>query len=436
MSEPEDRAAAKAAKEERRIKREQQGSQAIAWYTEGRTVADIARELGRTDGTVWNWLNKAGIVRPAARTLHRDQALADYRNGDSYQTVADRYGISEVTARNWVRDAGFKGQGGKKGVYAQKRREVVSLYLQGKRNSEIAESLGLHQSVVSRWLLEEKVAKEEGGSTLTARVDAKEAVRLYGNGATIEIIARHLGRAEKTVAGWLGDAGIHIKSAFERRTPEQQRAYALLGAAAVKAKAAAEERICVHCQQPYLVKSALKKSSPQKYCSRKCAADARRDPDKSLTAICQTCTTPFETYRHRIAKFCSRACADRGVRAIQSQFEGNVLDSKWEALFIGLTGIKNIDCVRFDRTNVVVWNEDGHVYGPDFMANLKGTQVAVEVKGVEKEADRVKWAAYRRERGPLVVVDKELLEELTILGTSAFADRLLALALTQGEQDS
>lgn len=436
MSEAEDEAAAKAARAECKAKREAQRPQAIAWYSEGRIIADIARDLGQSTGTVWNWLNREGLIRPSAKTLHRDQALVDYQKGDSYEVVAERYGVSEATVRNWVRDAGLKGQGGRKAVYVQKRREAVGLYAQGKRNSEIAEALGLHQSVVSRWLLEEGVNKDEGGAALAAKIDAREAIRLYGNGATIEIIAKHLRRGENTVAGWLGEAGVHIQSAIERRTPEQQRAYALLGAAATKAKAAAEERICKHCKQPYTVKSALKKSSPQKYCTRKCAADARRDPDKKLTTTCETCEEPFETYLHRPAKFCSRNCADQGRRAIQWEFDGNVLDSSWEALFVGLAAMNGLPCTRFDRTGVVTWNGDGNVYGPDFTIAPRGQQIAVEIKGAQEDSDRLKWAAYRRTGALLVVLNRALLNELKPLSAAAFADRLLALALTQGEQDS
>lgn len=381
---------------------------AIDLYVSGKTVAEVARELGLKDGLVWNWVDRAGVRRESKRSRHMDAAMTDYLDGNPVTEIAERYKVSVSTVQAWASKRGLTGKGGRHAQIASNRASAILLYTQGKRYSEIAEILKLAPGTVSRWIEDEGVT-DAGGAVLQDRQDAEVAVRLYTEkNSTIEGIAAHLGRGVNTVSGWLREANVEIKSSIERRSSEEQAMYGRLGVAAKAAKAGPpEKRICAHCEGTFELPPG-KRTSRQKYCSRECSQLGRRHPDKRVKATCEKCSKEFERFASYKGanRFCSAGCRDKSQKGIQWRFEGNVLDSGYEAMFVGLCGLYGIRCERFDREGGVNWVDD-RWYAPDFLVTVANRSVVVEIKGRVRDNDEAKWAAFREAKDvPLVVLQQ------------------------------
>lgn len=166
-------------------------------------------------------------------------------------------------------------------------------------------------------------------------------------------------------------------------------------------------------------------ASQKKYCSPECRVKygkkKQRDPANYVTFECLNCgteVTRYKKYGSGHSKYCSNACAQRHTRTkVHIVMEDSVvLDSTWEALFYGLCGYLKIPCDRYDREQGVEWAE-GSWYAPDFV--LPSLGMAVEIKGQEDDDDSDRWDLYRRERGLLVVLDYQSLEEIRRLDASA-----------------
>ncbi len=80
----------------------------------GRSIADIAREVGRHPGTVAYWVNKHGLVsqhnaRHAPRGGMTEAELRDLvERGLSIRQIARENGLSPATVRHWLRRFGLR----------------------------------------------------------------------------------------------------------------------------------------------------------------------------------------------------------------------------------------------------------------------------------------------------------------------------------------
>lgn len=381
---------------------------AIELYVNGESVAHVARELELKEHLVWNWVDRAGVRRPSKRSQHMDAAIAAYLDGTPITKVADDAKVSVSTVQAWVSTRGLTGKGGRAAKTSSNKQSALLLYKEGKLYSEIAKMLKVAPKTVSKWV-EDAGVVEEGGAHLQARRDAENAVRLYTEkGATIEDIAAHLGRGVNTVSGWLRDAEVEVKSSIERRTSAEQAMYSKLGVAANVAKAQAKPvptRLCAYCEETFKLPQG-RRQSRQKYCSPECSQLGRRNPDKRTQHTCEVCKEPFERFASTQSpnRFCSNACRIKSSGKIQWKYEDNVLDSGYEAMFAGLCSVYGVPCERFDRTKGVNW-EGERWYAPDFLVKVGARSVAVEIKGLVRDVDEPKWAAFREKLSvPLIVL--------------------------------
>lgn len=157
-------------------------------------------------------------------------------------------------------------------------------------------------------------------------------------------------------------------------------------------------------------------ASQKKYCSPECRSTyqgkRQRDPEKWVTKVCRTCTKEFEfrVNSKNAGYFCSNECAAKHTKVKKYYVLRDsdvVLDSSWEGLFYCLLVFLKIPVARIDRSTAIEW-QPGHWYAPDFQVD----QIAVEVKGLEDDEDPDKWIAWRNQVGPLVIVDRFLLDLL------------------------
>lgn len=84
----------------------------------------------------------------------------------------------------------------------------------------------------------------------------------------------------------------------------------------------------------------------------------------------------------------SYTSANRG-RVKQFEYNGIILQGKWELLFYQYCLANNIQVQRNNKCFYYIWKEKQHYYIPDFY--LPEFNYYVEIKGFETERDRSKW---------------------------------------------
>lgn len=404
--------------------------QALVRYQAGEEIGKIAEALVLSNGTVWNWINKAGVLRQKKRSIFQDDAVRDYLSGDSYATVAGRYGISMTTMQDWVRRAGATGRGGRAARSAESREEAVTLYLAGRRYTEIATVLKVTADTVARWV-EQAGVVEKGGAAARDSLDKESTLQMYAQGGTIEAISSSLGRSVNTVSTWLHEENVQVLSSAERMSIEDRSTYSAMGVQARKEKMLPREsRICDTCKSPFELPYGRRKSR-QKYCSIACSSVGRSNPNKKITLVCEHCKVEFVTWANqRQRKYCSQAHYLKANKTIPEYgYKGRVLQSGYEAAFVGLCSIFGVPFEFFDRAENVVW--DGQQYGPDFVVQVAGKPVYVDTKGIMK--GRYKWQAFRDAGRRLAIVGREDLNRLRQMeNASEFLAALRDLAVEQG----
>jgi transposase len=80
----------------------------------GRSIESIAREVGRSASTVAYWANKYGLTSQHATkhrakgTIERGRLETLVEDGRSVRQIADELGVSAATIRHWLRKYGLK----------------------------------------------------------------------------------------------------------------------------------------------------------------------------------------------------------------------------------------------------------------------------------------------------------------------------------------
>lgn len=153
----------------------------------------------------------------------------------------------------------------------------------------------------------------------------------------------------------------------------------------------------------------------RKYCDKACRAlyggpsGPQKNPDNYVTFNCERCGVEV-TRRKSIGnpfRFCSNECSARSNTQRISRLDDVVFESGWEALVYGLCCFHKVAIERFDRADCIPYGKNGW-YGPDFV--IDGHYV--EVKGLEDDDDRGRYAAWMAERGRLVVLDRLRLQTM------------------------
>ena len=200
---------------------------AVAMILEGKTVREIAAELGMKESTVRVHVSKfrkssGREVKVTRKDTVREKAVAMVLEGKTYREVAAALGIKEASVRAHV--SKFRKSSGKEVKAVGKhgvREEAVRLSREGLSTREIALELGLAESTVRSHIstyrkktgeeVERKrsnaVEPEDTESLETAQTEeessresARDAVvRLAKEGKTYREIAKELGKTEGNV---------------------------------------------------------------------------------------------------------------------------------------------------------------------------------------------------------------------------------------------
>lgn len=159
----------------------------------------------------------------------------------------------------------------------------------------------------------------------------------------------------------------------------------------------------------------------RQFCSMACrdVYGKKRQPDPAnyVTFNCQTCgdeVTRYRKYGSGANMFCSNPCAAKHTKTVRHYVIREmdmVLDSGWEALVAGLLQYHKVPVKRVDRSEAVT-TESGAIYAPDFEVVVDGEVLYLEVKGFDNGNQSEGWETWRRERGHLVVLEREDLEAI------------------------
>lgn len=285
-------------------------------------------------------------------------------------------------------------------------------------------------------------------------------VELNAQGMTIADAAAEVGVHPATVTKWQRQTGVKLISRKGNRSERdgthevtcdqcgkvfvaprsQKRRFCSRECTNEWQRAQVEERTCEGCGKPLKVEDgATTMYTYRKFCSKVCrmkyGKKRQRDPANYVTFNCETCgkeVTRYKGHGSGHLRFCSNLCAAKHTKKVRHYVVREadmVLDSTWEMLFAGLMGFLKIPCERNDREYGVEYAPD-HWYAPDFL--LSKSNIAIEVKGNEDDDDPEKWELFRAQRGPLAVVDQEMLETLRMLNREQIIARLHRLAEQQG----
>lgn len=324
---------------------------------------------------------------------------------------------------------------GRPPVWEQHRAEMVRLYGEGMSRRQIARQLGTSLQTVTRQLLAAtkqaehaeamaaaKQVEHSGPGTRTsatperqAEINARISAARTGKGTGPRVARSTLtcqrNGCEVQFEGFAGRPGSKFCS-----TRCSTAHNAEIKRAATRAAYEADPRRC-----PCGTAIDYEHRASRQFCSvehqKQYQPKRQADPANSRTFTCQNPACGKEVTRHNsygrgAAKFCSIACSNK-VTKVKRHYvlrdSDVVLDSGWEALFWGLCMFLKVAVERVDRQTVVELGPKSH-YAPDFW--LPAVGVWVEVKGLEDDGDAARWAAWREQRGPLVIVEREVLDGL------------------------
>lgn len=173
-------------------------AQILDAYKSGQPATHLAKQFGISPTTVTNWARRAGCYRERGYPHDypidlRERALSLYQDGKSIKQVASELGIHFMTVNRWAARAGIARKPWE--TVARKlngmRTDIVGSYLQGRPAPEVAEEYGISSATVYRWLKEAGLA-----------VRGAQETRLIGLGYRVN----HFAFAELTdeSAYWVG----------------------------------------------------------------------------------------------------------------------------------------------------------------------------------------------------------------------------------------
>lgn len=135
-------------------RREFDEKRALQLYKKGMTDVEIAKEIGRSATTVYNWRNRAGLDgnRMTTRLVKEMQTLREelYREGASDQEIAEKTGTKIGTVRAWRQYHKLPANDTRKEVKYD-RALMRAYYLQGMTDSQIAKKFGCYSTTIAKW---------------------------------------------------------------------------------------------------------------------------------------------------------------------------------------------------------------------------------------------------------------------------------------------
>ena len=322
---------------------------------------------------------------------------------------------------------------------------IRELLDKGMSATQVCESLGIgydtFRKTVSEHAIEVKKART-GRPTLKGRL-FPEALRLHESGRSQTEISKEISVPLGTLSRWFHEEGIHIyridrdphrdRSGNFGATPEERSAVAAAGGKAATENL--ENRKCDYppCGQVFTRgRTGSGRMTRDRYCSPEHFYAHRREMSGATTTYtCGFCGKEFQWWTRQPRKYCSQEHYMRANKGMPKYgFDGHLLESGYEAAFVGLCSVRGIPFEFFDRIEAVEWAPGGW-YGPDFVIR-NGDSLYIDTKGWKSTPQ--KWQAFREQRGHLAILRKEDLDELFLLPTAAQV--LAVIKAKAAEQES
>ena len=93
-------------------------------------------------------------------------------------------------------------------------------------------------------------------------------------------------------------------------------------------------------------------------------------------------------------------------RVKKVEYNGIILDSKWELIAAKFFDENKYEWIRPNKGLTYEWNNDNHIYYPDFY--LPKFDLYVEVKGYKRNRDNYKWSAVPN----LIIISKNEIDKI------------------------
>ena len=138
--------------------RQEQIAQAAELVSGGMTLTEAAQAVGLKVSVVRHWLVKQGVYTPVPAPPRKrvsqdakDKAVARVAAGESPYTVAEDVGVAFRTVYDWMDKAGVVGPRGTKKQWERDRHTAEKMFADGVPAASIADTLGLNQATVYQW---------------------------------------------------------------------------------------------------------------------------------------------------------------------------------------------------------------------------------------------------------------------------------------------
>lgn len=217
-------------------------------YNKGESVEQISKRLGEPISTVYDditYLGENGIIQ--LRTDDKKQKISErrnriaklYKSGKTLKDIANELGVSTSTVNSdiqYLRENGIiqLRTGNKESEATERREKVAKLYNSGKTLKEIAQEVGISISTVHadvKYLRKEGIVEKR--NTLDEQIEERiterrgKVAKLYNSGKSLKEIANELGISTSTLhldLQYLNTKGIiQLKSKQEGQTINKRR---------------------------------------------------------------------------------------------------------------------------------------------------------------------------------------------------------------------
>lgn len=380
-------------------------------------------------------------------TATRERVLERHRAGDPASRIAHVLHLSPSTVHRALREAGVQREH-KATVEARASRAeqapmVRRLVEAGMTTTQICGELRMGHGTLKQ------IAEEHGIVLRQAKVGAPsrkvelmpKVRELVDHGKSQSEIAKELDLMLPTLSRWLKQEEIHLgridrspaRTSNLGATPEELSAMGRRGGQA--SAEALEDVACLYCGENFTRKRASSgRASRGVFCSKEHAYSFRRENSgKTSVYSCEYCSKEFSWWTNQPRRYCSREHFFKAGKSVPKYgFKGKILESGYEAAFVGMCSILGVPFKHFNREEQVEW-KPGSSYGPDFTISVRGKVVHVDTKGRERGV--YKWEAFREKQGLLAIIRRDdLLALMKVHSKKDWLDHIYGIALAQNTE--
>ncbi len=202
---------------------------AVDLYLQDVAVRAIAAEIGCAPGTIYGYLDKAGVPRRQASTRKAPAPWVPAavrlceRDGLTNAQIAERLSVDESSVAKALRRQLGPRAAGRARVQAAVLARTVELYVEKALSlEEVAALTGVTASTVRNRLDKAGVARRPAGTPIPTDQRVQEAIDAYLDGQSLRQAGALVGATAPTVRAWLIERGIERREA-KRTVSEDKR---------------------------------------------------------------------------------------------------------------------------------------------------------------------------------------------------------------------